>query len=105
MRVLAALALFASGCFYVEYVAQGAHGQLDLMSRAQPLDQVIRDPDTPLRTAMLLAEIPAIKMYGRSYGFRTRNNHEKDTPLPRPALGWLVGAAAPLARRPRPRRF
>ena len=102
MRALAALALFASGCFYVQYVAQGAHGQLDLISRAQPLDQVIRDPDTPLRTAMLLAEIPAIKRYGRSYGLRTRNNYEKYARLPRTAAVWFVGAADPLAFRPVP---
>jgi len=102
MRSLAALAVLASGCFYVRYVAQGAHGQLDLLSRAQPIDQVIRDPDTPLRTAMLLAEIPAIKAYGRSYGLRTRNNYEKFTRLPRTAAVWFVGAADPLAFRPVP---
>jgi predicted aminopeptidase len=102
MLALAATSVLATGCFYAEYVAQGAHGQLDLLSRAQPLDQVIRDPDTPLRTALLLSEIPAIKAYGRSYGLRTRNNYEKYTRLPRSAAVWFVGSADPVAFKPVP---
>ena len=99
---LALLALVTSGCLYTRYVAQAAHGQLDLLSRARPIDQVIRDPDTPLRTAMLLAEIPQIKQYGRSYGLHTRDNYEKFAWLPRPAAVWFVGAADPVAFRPVP---
>ena len=40
----AALALVLCGCLYPKYIAQGAAGQLDLMSRAKPIDEVIRDP-------------------------------------------------------------
>ena len=102
MRALIAILLFASGCLYPRYISQAAYGQLDLLTRAQPLDQVIRDPDTPLRTAMLLHEIPGIKQYGRSYGLRTRSNYEKYTQLNRSAAVWFVGAAAPLAFGPVP---
>lgn len=100
MRILAILAL--SGCLYPTYVAQAASGQLDLLSRARPLDEVVRDPDTPLRTAMLLAEIPEIKQYGRSYGLNIRRNYQTFARIPRPAAVWFVGAADPVAFKPRP---
>jgi predicted aminopeptidase len=99
-RALVASALLACclpGCLYVEYVSQGAAGQLDLLARAQPIEQVIRDPNTPLRTAMLLAEIPAIKDYGRSYGLNIRENYRKYTALHRPAAVWFVNAADPVS--------
>jgi predicted aminopeptidase len=90
---------------YPQFLAQAAHGQLDLLARAQPIEKVIRDPDTPLRTAMLLAEIPAIKQYGRSYGLSIRHNYETFVLLPeghRSATVWFVGAADPVAFRPVP---
>ena len=101
-RAVAITALLATGCLYPRYIAQAAHGQLDLLHRARPIDQVIRDPDTPLRTAMLLEEIPAIKQYGRSYGLKTRNNYETYADIDRPAAVWFVGAADPVAFKPIP---
>jgi predicted aminopeptidase len=94
---VALFALLASGCFYTSYVAQGAAGQLDLLAKAKPLEDVIRDPRTPLRTALMLAEIPAIKDYGRSYGLRIRHNYETYADLGKPAAVWFVGAADPVA--------
>ena len=103
MRTLLALvAILGAGCTYTEYVAQAAHGQFDMLARAKPLEDVIRDPDTPLRTAMLLAAIPEIKRYGRSYGLSIRHNYEKYTILGRPAAVWFVGAADPIAFKPKP---
>lgn len=99
---LALLALCSTSCLYVEYVSQAAHGQLDLLSRAKPLDKVINDPDTPLRTAMLLSEIPAIKQYGASYGLNIWKNYDSYARLPRPAAVWFVNAASPIAFEPRP---
>ena len=100
---LAAVAVAATaggGCLYTRYVAQAADGQFRLLSSARPIQDVIRDPHTPLRTAMLLAEIPAIKQYGRSYGLTIRNNYTTFTQLDRPAAVWFVGAADPLAFKP-----
>ncbi|HEY1552595.1 MAG TPA: aminopeptidase [Kofleriaceae bacterium] len=94
-------ACLLAGCFYPAYVAQGAVGQLDLLARARPLDDVIRDPKTPLRTALELSEIPAIKTYGRSYGLRIRRNYETYADIGRGAAVWFVGASDPLAFKPR----
>jgi predicted aminopeptidase len=102
VKTLAALAcLAASGCLYTTYVAQGAAGQLDLLGRAKPIDKVIHDPSTPLRTALLLAEIPEIKHYGRSYGLKIGHNYETYADIGRSAAVWFVGAADPLAFKPR----
>ncbi|MGN6108176.1 MAG: aminopeptidase [Kofleriaceae bacterium] len=97
--VVAALAL--PGCLMSTYLAQAAHGQADLLGRSRSLDEVVRDPDTPLRTAMLLAEIPAIKDYGRSYGLSVRRNYTRYVQVGKPGVVWFVGAADPLAFKPR----
>jgi predicted aminopeptidase len=94
-------AALATGCLYTRYVAQAAHGQFDLLGRAKPLQEVIDDPDTPLRVALMLAEIPAIKRYGRSYGLKIRRNYEHYASLGRPAAVWFTAAADPVAFKPR----
>lgn len=96
----ACLLLAVPGCLTTEYLLQAAHGQLDLLSKARPIDQVVRDPRTPIRVAAMLAEIPAIKDYGRSYGLTINRNYSTYAALGRPAAVWFVGAADPLAFKP-----
>lgn len=104
-RVAVLLALLfgatSSGCLYVRYVAQAGHGQFVLLDKATRIEKVVADPDTPLRVAMLLDEIPAIKNYGRSYGLKIRKNYEHYSPLGRPAAVWFTAAADPVAFKPR----
>jgi predicted aminopeptidase len=95
--------LLATGCLYTQYVAQAAHGELELLGHARPIEEVVRDPDTPVRVAALLAEVPAIRDYGRSYGLKITRNYRTYTDLGlRRATVWFVGAADPLAFRPKP---
>ncbi|HWU90036.1 MAG TPA: aminopeptidase [Kofleriaceae bacterium] len=101
LLAIAAGATASGGCLMTRYLAQAAHGQLDLLGRARPIPEVVRDPETPARTAMLLAEIPAIKAYGRSYGLSVRRNYTRFVPVGRPGVVWFVGAADPLQFRPR----
>jgi predicted aminopeptidase len=82
------------------YLAQATHGQLELLGKARPIDDVVRDPNTPVRTAMMLAEIPEIKQYGRSYGLKIKRNYATYSALGRPAAVWFVGAADPVAFKP-----
>jgi predicted aminopeptidase len=100
VAVLAAT-LGLAGCLMPRYLAQAAHGQFEILGRAEPLGEVVDDPNTPLRTAMLLAAIPEIKAYGRSYGLSVRRNYTTFAALGRPAAVWFVGAADPLAFKPR----
>jgi len=98
--VAAALAAALPGCLMTRYLAQAAHGQLELLGKARPIEDVVRDPNTPLRTATMLAEIPAIKDYGRSYGLTIKRNYATYSALGRPAAVWFVGAADPVAFKP-----
>ena len=98
--LLVGAALALSGCLMPRYLAQAAYGQLDLLARARPIDKVVADPNTPVRTAVLLAEIPAIKQYGRSYGLTIKRNYNTYSALGRPAAVWFVGAADPVAFKP-----
>ncbi|MEO8702344.1 MAG: aminopeptidase [Kofleriaceae bacterium] len=101
MRALVlALLVSSSGCLMTRYLAQAGHGQLELLGKAKPIDEVIRDRNTPLRTAMLLSAIPEIKAYGRSYGLSIRRNYNTYVALGRPAAVWFVGAADPLRFKP-----
>ena len=99
--VAVVVAVLCNGCLMTRYLAQAGHGQLELIGSAKPIDQVVNDRETPLRTAMLLAEIPAIKSYGRGYGLSIRRNYNTYVALGRPAAVWFVGAADPLAFKPR----
>lgn len=90
-----ALALCATGCLKARYIGQAALGQADLLVRARPIDEVIRDPATPLRTAMVLAEIGSIKKFGRSYGLELTSKYKTYTKLNRRAAVWFVGASPP----------
>jgi predicted aminopeptidase len=100
--LLAVAALCAqTGCLYTTYVSQAAAGQFDLLGKSKPIDDVVNDPDTPLRTALLLAEIPSIKQYGRSYGLKIRRNYERYSSLGRPAAVWFAAAADPVSFRSR----
>ena len=102
MKSVAAIAaLVLGGCLMSRYLPQAAHGQLELLAKARPIEEVVADPDTPTRTAMLLAEIPAIKAYGRGYGLSIRRNYNTYSRLGRPAAVWFVGAADPLRFKPR----
>ena len=60
----------------------------------------MRDPTTPTRTALMLAEIPEIKQYGRSYGLKIKRNYSTYSALGRSAAVWFVGAADPVAFKP-----
>src|SRR5262249_44416627 len=97
---LAVAAAVLPGCLLTRYLPQAAHGQLDLLGKARPIDEVVRDPNTPARTAALLAEIPAIKQYGRSYGLAIWRNYSTYSALGRRAAVWFVGAADPVAFKP-----
>ncbi|HPH66398.1 MAG TPA: aminopeptidase [Kofleriaceae bacterium] len=89
------------GCLMPRYLAQASYGQFDLLRRARPIEKVIADPNTPEWVANLLAEIPSIKAYGAAQGLLVKRNYTTYSALGRTAAVWFVGAADPLAFRPR----
>jgi predicted aminopeptidase len=100
VAVAVALSGGSGGCLMTRYLAQAAHGQLELLGKARPIEDVVADRDTPVRTAMMLAEISEIKQYGRSYGLKIKRNYATYSALGRPAAVWFVGAADPVAFKP-----
>lgn len=96
-----AIALVASGCLMPRYLSQAARGQLDLMQRARPIEDVLEDPDVPVETRLRLAEVAGIKQFGAEAGLDTRHNYKKYVDVPNGAAVWFVGASQRLAFEPR----
>jgi predicted aminopeptidase len=94
------LALASTSCLMTRYLAQAGYGQLELISKAEKIEKVVKDPNTPTRTAMLLNSIPEIRKFGRSYGLSMKGNYKHFVWLGRPAAVWFVGAADPLRFKP-----
>lgn len=94
---LIALALAGSGCLMPRYLAQAARGQLDLMQRARPIEDVLDDPEVPVETRLRLAEVGGIKAFGAAAGLNTRRNYRTYVEVPGGAAVWFVGASKPLA--------
>lgn len=96
-RAVVAVALLSSGCLMPRYLAQAGYGQLDLLTRARPVDEVLRDPDVPLAIRELLAEIPVIKAFGRQSGLRITRNYKTYVQLEHDYAVYFVGAAPKLS--------
>ena len=86
----------AGGCLMPRYLSQAARGQLDLMQRARPIEDVLEDPEVPVETRLLLAEVEGIKTYGAAAGLNTRKNYRAYVEVGSAAV-WFVGASKPLA--------
>jgi predicted aminopeptidase len=99
--VVAAVAIGAGACTMPRYLSQAAVGQLELLTRARPIDEVIADPDVPERTRVLLSAIPGMKAFGARFGLDTARNYRTFTQLESDAAVWFVGAAPPLSFEPR----
>jgi predicted aminopeptidase len=91
----------AGACTIPRYLSQAAVGQLELLTDARPIDEVIADPDVPERTRVLLAAIPGMKAFGARFGLDTARNYRTFTQLEGDAAVWFVGAAPRLSFEPR----
>lgn len=96
-RAAAALVLGATGCMMPGYLSQASRGQLDLMTRARPIADVIDDPTVPIETRLRLAEVAGIKAYGSAAGLNTQRNYNKFVDVPDGAAVWFVGASKELS--------
>ena len=92
-----AAALALAACEMPAYLGQAIHGQLDLMRRARPIEDVIDDPTAPIEVRLLLAEISGIKAFGADAGLNTKRNYRTYADVPEGAAVWFVGASKPLA--------
>jgi predicted aminopeptidase len=100
----ASLALFAAvllaGCGAFEaadYYWQGASGQLDIMARAKPIDEVITQGDDAALSKRL-ARVQAIRAYAsRELGLPDNRSYTRYSDLGRAFVVWNVFATPPLS--------
>jgi predicted aminopeptidase len=89
-----------AGCGAMEstgYYWQGAAGQLDILARAQPIDDVIAQGDDAALAARL-ARVKAIRAYAsRELGLPDNRSFTRYSDLGRPYVVWNVFAAPPLS--------
>ena len=104
LRLLAAacVPVLLSGCSTVSYYAQAVSGQLDLVMRARPVEQVLADPATPAALRERLARAAAIREFAsRELGLPDNGSYRRYADLGRPYVVWNVFAAPALSVRPR----
>ena len=96
LLALGGLAVSATGCGTLSYLLQAGRGQLAIINRARPIDEVLKDETIPTRIKTLLREVPAIKQYGESQGLRPTPNYRDYVQLDRSAASYVVAACRPL---------
>jgi len=98
------LALVLAGCGAMEtadYYWQGASGQIDILARSKPIQEVIGEsPDANLRQR--LARVQEIRAFAsRELGLPDNASYTKYADLGRPFVVWNVFAAPELSLTPR----
>jgi predicted aminopeptidase len=96
-----ALAAASASCFAPRYLAQAGYGELDILTSARPIQDVIDDPDTDVGTRTLLLEVAGVKDYAREVGLRIEGNYGKYIELDRSAAVYFIAASKPLAFEPK----
>jgi predicted aminopeptidase len=96
VALLLALALSSSGCGTVSYLFQAGKGQMQLLNRAKPIDEVLKDERTPPRVKRLLAEIPKVKEFGEANGIKPTKNYTEYVKLDRSNAVYVVSACQKL---------
>ena len=89
-----------AGCSAFEaadYYWQGASGQLDILARAKPIDEVIAQGDDAA-LAKRLGQVQAIRAYAsRELGLPDNRSYTRYSDLGRPFVVWNVFATPPLS--------
>ena len=101
-RTALAIALSAlSGCSAVEFYWQGIAGQLDLFSRARPIEAVAETATDPVLKERL-ARVQAIRAFAsRELALPDNGSYTRYADLGRPFVVWNVFAAPELSLTPR----
>jgi predicted aminopeptidase len=96
MKRLAALAapFFVSGCVSLEYYAQAVGGHLEVMRLAVPIEERLREADTPEPLRARLAKALAIREFAsRELGLPDNDSYRRYADIGRPFVVWNVFAA------------
>jgi len=98
---LLAAALLVTGCQAVEYYWQGATGQVDLLTHARPIPEVVATTDDPA-LKQRLARAQAIRAYASSeLALPDNRSYTRYTDVGRPFVVWNVFATPELSLVPK----
>lgn len=103
MPRLLALSLFAftaTGCLQIRYLAQATRGQMDLLSRAEPIPIALHK-GVPPHVQEVLRQVKPIKAWAQTRGLTPSKSYEKYAELERAAAVWVVQAAPRLSFQPK----
>jgi predicted aminopeptidase len=103
MKGLAALGalLLLSGCTTIGYYAQAVGGHLEVMRLAAPIEERLREPDTPDPLRAKLARVLAIREFAsRELALPDNGSYRRYADLGRPFVVWNVVAAPELSVEP-----
>jgi predicted aminopeptidase len=103
MKRLAALAapFFVSGCVSLEYYAQAVGGHLEVMRLAVPIEERLREADTPEPLRARLAKALAIREFAsRELGLPDNDSYRRYADIGRPFVVWNVFAAPEFSVKP-----
>jgi predicted aminopeptidase len=79
-----------TGCSSVYYLYQAGRGQMRLLQKAKPIEEVIQDPTTDPSLAALLGKIPEMKIFGEKYGLKPTPNYTEYVKLDQDAVVYVV---------------
>jgi predicted aminopeptidase len=103
MKRLAALGplLLVSGCVSFEYYAQAVGGHLEVMRLAVPIEERMREADTPEPLRAKLAKVLAIRTFAsRELALPDNDSYRRYADIGRPYVVWNVFAAPEFSVRP-----
>jgi predicted aminopeptidase len=95
------LAVGLSGCSSIHFLYQAGKGQLRLLNRARPLQDVIDDPRTDPKMADLLKQVAVIKKFGETYGLKPTPNYQDYVKLDQDAVVYVVTVSEALQFKPK----
>jgi len=103
MRRLGALGalLLVSGCASLEYYAQAVGGHLEVMRLAVPIEERLREADTPEPLRAKLVKVLAIREFAsRELGLPDNDSYRRYADIGRPFVVWNVFAAPEFSVKP-----
>lgn len=90
-----------SGCSSAYFLYQAGRGQLKILNRAKPVDQVVEDGRTSRELASLLKRIPEIRSFGERSGLKPTANYREYVALDQESVVYVVTVSDALELKPK----
>jgi predicted aminopeptidase len=101
LLLAAAAGAMLASCSILNYYAQAAQGQLELLSDARPIDDWIADNGTDAKLRMRLATARQIRLFAvQQLGLPDNDSYKNYAALKRPYVLWNVVATPELSLKP-----